>query len=102
MLSQSASIASEEDEVTKLTEEQRLQKRLDEQNIIMQLVMQGDKENFPVSHVQSVYAIVQYLQNVYKCTNHSFLCLDYRRYRESQVCLYSGQHRQGREIAFTE
>lgn len=45
---ESVSIASEEDEVTKLTEEQHLQKRLDEQNIIMQLVMQGDKENFPI------------------------------------------------------
>jgi hypothetical protein len=57
---QSVSIASEEDEVTKLTEEQHLQKRLDEQNIIMQLVMQGDKENFPVSSVYLV-AAMQYV-----------------------------------------
>ena len=39
---------SEEDEDAKLTEEQRLQRRMDEQNMMMQVVMQGDRENFPV------------------------------------------------------
>ena len=41
-------MGSEEDEVAKLTEEQRLHKRMDEQNLQIQILMQGDRENFPV------------------------------------------------------
>lgn len=42
------SIGSGEDEVEKITEEQRLQKRMDETNITLERVMDGDNENFPI------------------------------------------------------
>jgi len=42
------SLASDENELTKLTEEQELQKRMDSQNITVQLLMKGDGENFPI------------------------------------------------------
>lgn len=42
------SMDSGEDEVEKMTEEQRLQKRMDETNIIIERIMDGDNENFPV------------------------------------------------------
>jgi FKBP-type peptidyl-prolyl cis-trans isomerase len=45
---QNESLGSEEDEVAHLTEEQKLQKRMDEQNMRIDLVMAGDRENFPI------------------------------------------------------
>lgn len=49
------SFASEENEITKLTEEQRLQKRMDEENIHIQVVMRGDGQNFPVRRYSYTY-----------------------------------------------
>jgi hypothetical protein len=40
---------SEENEEERVTEEQRLQRRMDEENIGLNVVMKGDGTNFPVS-----------------------------------------------------
>lgn len=42
------SIPSDEDEMDKGAEEQRLQRRMDENNIILEMVQQGDQENYPL------------------------------------------------------
>jgi FK506-binding protein 1 len=45
---QNDSQLSNEDEIEKMTEEQRLQRRMDEQNITIQQVMAGDSTNYPI------------------------------------------------------
>lgn len=55
---QNGSLASDENEVNKLSEEQELQKRMDSQNITVQLLMKGDGENFPVEKKTFVVATI--------------------------------------------
>lgn len=43
-----SSLASDEDEEVTVTEEQKLQKAMDSENIKSELIMKGDGVNFPV------------------------------------------------------
>ncbi len=45
---QDRSFASDEDDLEEVTDEQRQEKRLDEKNISVQLMVRGDAINFPV------------------------------------------------------
>jgi hypothetical protein len=78
-------MASEEDEVAKLTEEQKLQRRMDEQNMQIQILMQGDRENFPVSFIFNCLLSRRCNPSIIDCW----------RYCSSKICLYADRNREG-------
>lgn len=90
------SVDSGEDEVEKLTEEQRLQKRMDETNISMERIMAGDDENYPVSCEVAGRSL--------SCTLMHFLLrfiVDCGRYCSSQIHLLSCWFDNGKYYSFT-
>lgn len=66
-------MASEADEEVKLSEEQQQLRRLDEKNISIQMVMQGDSENFPVIFRLKNPSFIQKINN-----NETLDCWRYR------------------------